>query len=281
MDVYTASAGAEVKRFRRAAPIQSGRISIRDFFASEHSLVTLLEVDQPDERNPSGPPRERQYFLSVSDHVGDESELLPLDVKFIPLRVALLGSGEYILLGWERGNELPKLAVLKEDGTLRRFIDFDDREVSKEESLAKAQFVPFGGNVMLTYPGTTRPMLVVNASGASRLVPIAFPAGYVLRDALVSGPQFTTVVRFEQADAKKPEQTQKISEFSLMNGARLRDFTFTNRSAAADVKCAANGSLTSIYREAIGSAPAAGGSANGSEEAKDTAQQWVISSVHR
>jgi hypothetical protein len=113
------------------------------------------------------------------------------------------------------------------------------------------------------------------------MVPIAFPAGYVLRDVQVSGPQFTIVVRFEQADAEKPEQTQKISEFSLMNGVRLRDFTFANRSAAADVRCAANGSLTSIYREAIGSAPAAGGIANGLGEAKVAAQQRVISSVHR
>jgi hypothetical protein len=262
-------------------------VSIRDFFASEHSLVTLLEADQPDARDPNGPPRERQYFLSVSDHAGDQSEVLPLDVKFIPLRVALLGSGEYVVLGWEQGNELPQLAVLRDDGTLRRFIDFEDREVSKEETLSKAVFVSFHNGVLLTYPGTARPILVVTASGASRMVTLAIPPGYVLRDVLVSGPTYTIVARVEQADAEpsardepKPDPLQRIFEFSPVTGARLREFTF-NKQRAADVVCAAHGLLTAVYPKLLGDAPAAAGVTEGSSAAQDGAKQWVISSVHR
>ncbi|MGI4828372.1 MAG: hypothetical protein ACRYFU_09325 [Janthinobacterium lividum] len=172
LDLYSVATSGEVRHLLRTVPIEFTNVFNRDFFPGDAALTTLIEAQKRDTSDAAEHPREVQYFLSVSDHEGDGFKLLPLDVHFKPLKVAQFGSGEFAVLGWEEANQLMQLAVLKEDGTLWRFIDLNERSTGSGTRVAKsadatlasltgAAFVPFGGNIMLTYPGTTKPIRVL------------------------------------------------------------------------------------------------------------------------
>ena len=267
LDLYSVSTGGEVRHQRRTVPLEFTSVVERDFFPGDAGLVTLIEAGKRDERDPNAAPREIQYILAVSDHDGDGSKTLALDLHFKPLKVAQFGSGEFLVLGWQEANQLPQLAVLKEDGTLRRFIDLDPRKVEDAADaalLGRAALVPFGRGVLLTYPGTTRPIRVVTGSGADRITALNLPAGYVLHDVLNSGCCSTLVVRVQETAAgenagkaeDRPPPRQRIFEFVVSTGMRLREFTFGEVPVSA-VTCAAGASLTAIFERAVGDTGAA------------------------
>ena len=296
-ELYSISTGGEVKHLLRKMPVDFSSVSVRDFYVTEHTLVTLLEAVKQDDE--SSRVRERDYFLSVSDHDGDLAKLLSLDSRFKPLKIALFGSGDYLLLGWDEGNLLPKLALLKDDGTIRRFIDLDEHKAETKSDgwgkvdmkmLQGAAFVPFGNEILLTYPGTTKAAIVLNAVGDVRAVPIGIPGGFVLRDVLYSGTRgWTLAVRVKAAEdvnkKKSDEEEQappeRLFEESSQSGAILREFTF-ERPKVSEVTCAASSSLTAIFYDVVASADRTVASASDKPSAAaDTATQLVVATVRR
>ncbi len=275
-ELYGISTDGGVKHVLRKLPVDYTHVQIRDFYVGDKQLVTLLEADKRDNVADASPPREVNYFLSTSDHDGDLSTLVQVDVRFNPLKIASFGSGDVMVLGWDEGNLLPEIALLKEDGTVRRFVDFDEhrpdaardqqvngtqREVIRErvmlEELQGAVFVPYGSEIMLTYPGTTKPIRVLTGVGESRSIPIALPGGYVLHDVLVSSGRGTLVVR-AQAEATGKAATDEATrnshllllEMSSYNGALLSEFTFA-KPQVSDVTCAPNNSLVAVFQDTV------------------------------
>jgi hypothetical protein len=276
LDLYRVAPSGEVRHLLRTVPLEFTNAFNRDFFAGGPGLVTLIEAQKRDTNDPDGRPREIRYYLSISDHDGDGGKLLALDMHFKPLKVAQFGSGEFVVLGWDEANELPLIAVLKEDGTVRRFIDFNPRPSQPQpetqaraatsggatlDSLTGAAFVPFGENVLLTYPGTAKPIRVLSALGYDGAISLEFPPGYQLHDVLNSGCCRTLVARVEEMaglqrgkseDAARPPR-QRMFEFLFPIGRRLREFTFVDVPASA-VTCAANQSLAAIFEQPVGTA---------------------------
>src|SRR2546428_546522 len=64
-------------------------------------------------------------------------------------------------------------------------------------SLQRAEFVPYGSQVLLAYPGTARSVRVLSPIGEDRSIPIELPGGFVLHDVLVSGARYPWVLRAE------------------------------------------------------------------------------------
>jgi hypothetical protein len=292
----------EVKQLLRKLPTDFTDVSVKDFFAGENTLVTLLEAERWESGEPN--PREVSYFLSKSDHVGDLSSLVQMDVRFKPLRVATLGPGDDVLvLGWDMANQLPLLAVMKDDGTVRRFIDLDQRRsygirgVAKEsaapvsagmtqESLQGAVFVPWGDELLITYPGTTRPLLFLTAAGDLRSLSLALPGGFVLRDVLVGVSRGGLIARAQAMPEAKPKDggekqapPPRLFEFDTSNGKLLREFFF-DKPQVADVTCAAKSSLTAIFYDPLATSDSSVTNASSSGNAAgDSSQQLVVSSV--
>jgi hypothetical protein len=271
LDLYSVTTSGEVRSLSRTVPIEFTNVFNRDFFPGDSTLVTLIEAQKRDTNDPNVPPHEIQYYLSVSDHDGGGNKLLALDMHFKPLKVAQFGSGEFVVLGWQEANQLVQMAILKEDGTLRRFIDLDERSTGSQTpvatsaeatlaSLTGAAFVPFGNRVLLTYPGTVRPIRVLNGSGPGGSLSLEYPPGYQLHDVLNSGDGLTIVARVQEMaelqtgktdDAATPRQ--RMFEFQAQTGKRIREFTFDNVPISA-VSCAANHSLAAIFEQPVGTA---------------------------
>jgi hypothetical protein len=293
--LYSISRDGEVKHLLRKLPIDYTNVLVRDFFAGEGTLVTLLQAEKRD--GPDMRPREVDYFLSTSDHDGDLPNLIQIDVRFKPLKVASFGSGDFMVLGWDEGNLLPELVLLKGDGTIRRFVDLDDQKPGanpqKEaapkrvtlEELQDAVFVPYGGEVLLTYPGTAKPVVVVGAGGQSRSIPIALPGGYVLHDVLVSEAPWSLVLRAQEPrdpkatnDAGNPPQPRLFAVDSS-HGNLLREYVIDNKPLISEVTCAAKNSLTAMFYDTVDGGADKAANAGAADEATDASKRLVVSTV--
>lgn len=304
-ELYSIEQDGTLKHFSRKLPPNFTHVSNLDFFAGEHTLVTLLKAELDDDTAGATAPRETDYFLSLSDHDGDSAELLPLELKFTPLKIALFGSGDYLVLGWDEGNLQPLLAILKSDGTIRRFVDLSDRlhsesftsynsmkeaesspkERSSLASLQRVQFVPYGSYVLLTYPGTTKSILVLSSIGEDWVIPIAIPGGFVLHDALVSNEHSPLVLRV-QADqdsarfARTAAPPRKLFEMDSYHGQFLREL-IPDKPRVDDVTCAANSKLTAIFTDTVNQQTPTAAATNGQPAPAEAATQVVIATAPR
>jgi len=274
--LYGISPEGGVKHLLRKLPIDYTNVLVRDFFAGDKQLVTLLQAEKRDD-GPDAPPRVTDYFLSLEDEAGDLSELVAMSVRFKPVKVARFASGDVMALGWDEGNLLPVLAIVKEDGSVRRFVDLDavrpggargegtktetaivKQELATLESLQGATFVPDGNEVLLTWPGTTKPVIALGAAGEERTIPIAIPAGYVLNDVLASsGGRGLLVVRVKEADVRKPAADEvapppkmMLLEYDAVHGSRIGRVVF-DKPKVEDVTCAPNSLLTAVFYDTI------------------------------
>jgi hypothetical protein len=306
-ELFSVSPSGEVKSLRRMMPPDFTGISVRDFFAAEHTLVSLLEAVKRDDHTDSSAPREVRYFLSLSDYDGGFAKLISLELRFRPLKVALFGSGDFIVLGWDEDNLLPVLALLKEDGMVRRFVDLDYRHhpefyatygSSKEAEsseqgravlalLQRAEFVPYGSQVLLTYPGTAKSISVLSAIGEDRSIPIELPGGFVLHDVLVSGAGYPLILRAQPAEISGKSTTgaevnpqQRLFEMNSHNGSLLKEFLFDKPRLDA-VNCASASRLTAIFYDTIVDPVHPAAVSNDHAMARENATQLVIATAPR
>jgi hypothetical protein len=304
--LYSVSVDGDVMHLLRKLPMNYTDVLVRDFFAGEKQLVTLLEAVRRDDD--TSPPRTTDYFLSLEDQAGDVSNLIPMSVRFEPVKVARFATGDVMVLGWDEGNLVPVLATIRGDGSIQRFVDLDALKASplrilresdlpqgtqqdrpNLEFLQGATFVPFGSEVLLTWPGSTKPILALGAFGDERLIPVAIPAGFVLSDVLASsGGRGTLVLRVKEADVRtQPKQDgsdepprMKLLEFDSFHGSLLRTISF-DKPLVSDVICAPNSSLTAIFYDTIPDASqtsTSGGTVGG---VASTTTQLVIATARR
>jgi hypothetical protein len=292
-DMYGVSPDGAVKHVLRKLPIEFTDVTVRDFFAGDRQLVTLLEADKRVDGTDASPPRETNYFLSLEDETGDMSSLVPLALRFKPVKIARFGSSDVVMLGWDEGNALPVLAFLGEDGTVHRFIDGDERRPDVTSDAAAAQaaaghtkdtlemlqgaaLVAFGSDVLLTYPGTTKPVRVLSKSGETRTVPITIPAGWVLNDVLVSSAHGTMVVRVKAVDDRsKPlpdaggeRPKMRLLEEDANHGTLIRELV-PDKPTVAEVTCAANSTVSALFMDTIPDANANVASGSGAAAARE------------
>jgi hypothetical protein len=307
-ELFRVSPNGEIIDIHRKIPLEFTDISVKDFFVAEDELVTLLEAVKRDEHDETAAPRETSYFLSLSDHDGDNTKLLQLDLKFKPLKVAMFGPGDFIVLGWDEINLLPVLVLLKDDGTIRHFIDLEDRSHSdpyatygslkEAESsatvrsdlaiLQRTQFVPYGSQVLLTYPGTARSIRILSPVGEDRSIPVELPGGFVLHDVLVSGARYPLVLRAQVVESSvhsasaeaSTKPRQRLFEFDAVHGSLLREFLF-DKPNIDEVTCAAASKLTSIFLDNIASPTPPATSPGGQPAKSDDATQLVIATAAR
>jgi hypothetical protein len=302
-DLFGLSPDGNVKHLLRKLPIDYTNVTVKDFFAGDHQLVTLLEADKRSAGDTVS-TRETDYFLSLEDEAGDASDLVQLQLRFRPLKVARFGSGDVVVLGWDEGNLLPMLALVKSDGTIRRFVDFDSdrrggdaaKQAAAEERatmdmLQGAAFVAYESGVLLTYPGTAKPVRLLSSSGEMRTIPIEIPGGFVLNDVLVSSGRGTLVIRVRQATESKPakdgaEEKPKFRVWEMAgypgpsSGMRLREFDF-EKPPAADLTCAVNSTLSAVFFDTIPDANHAATNGGAVDPAAAGATQLVVATVRR
>ena len=129
-------------------------------------------------------------------------------------------------------------------------------------SLESATFVTLSDELLLTFPGTNRPIYVLSAVGDSRSIAVELPGGLTMHDVVGSNGSSTLMVRAQAstAQARNNNVQQRLFDMSAANGALLNEIVFDTPRVAA-VTCAVKSSLTAMYLDTpagLGSAVNAG-----------------------
>ncbi len=277
-DLFSISDHLDVKRLNRQLPTGYKRVYVRSMFPGEHVIASLVEGYGKIDPAGSGDPNGKSYFIATTDRIGGSSKLIELDLKFEPLKVAILDSGKFIVLGIDLQNIVPLLALLNEDGSLSRMIDLDNRGYDGSSeldhiysgradeatttsrrlkiagALSRASLVPFGSKILLVQAGSLLPVYVLSDSGEESAITVSLPAGMLIDDILGSDHNETWIVRTQSLDSYQKFQKdhivqnpdQRLFEVDSRTGKTLRSLAVKGPQVA-EVSCAANKKLSSIY----------------------------------
>jgi hypothetical protein len=277
-DLYKVSTSGEVKQLNLPVPTEYQQLFLDSVFPGENSFVSLIQASSKKNRS-SDPPKTKADFISLIDLGGDSPKLIELHLNFQPLRLAVLPSGRFIVLGFDTANLVPVLAYLNDDGTFLRSIDLDNRtyDNSKElkdtyniknsegdaakrkqimSALSSASFVPHGSKVLFVQAGSNLPIHILGESGDEGTVSISLPSNYLIQNVLGSERTDTWVIRAQKMDSfqkmanehfvMNPEQ--KLFEVNEETGKATRVLE-TNGVPPMMVTCAANNSLSALYND--------------------------------
>ncbi len=273
-DLYGISSSGEVTKIQRNFTVSEKRVvSAIWSYPGNDEVATLLSATVRDKED-QGQDSKVEYYISLSKRDGTFSRQIKLDLPFEPLKIAVLDSGRFLVLGIEPLNKQPLLALLDSDGSYLRQIDLDARPFAASGSLQAinrgalehagaweaaaipaydAMFVPYGSNVLFFQPESELPVRILNEGGEVNVVRLALPKGQLLQFMLPAAKDDTWVVRTEKladfaAFKKKgisvnpPQQLFEVDPFS---GRVLRELV-TEGTVPSNVSCATEKSLTAL-----------------------------------
>jgi hypothetical protein len=273
-ELFSISASGEVKKIQRNFPKQNRDVTVRSFYPGESLIATLFNA-QPEKKPASSQADDTpQYFLSLSKRDGTFSKQIQLDLKFEPLKIAVLDSGRFLALGVGSINQEPLLALLDTDGTFVRRIDLDPNPLNSSPSLqaiykkaldasnassgaaisaGSSDFVPYGSKVLYFQPGSDLPVHILGERGEENAVRMSLPKGYLPISILASAKGDTWVVRTQRLATfanlqnkgivENPEQ--QLFEVDPVTGETLREL-HVQGVHPGEITCATDKKLTAL-----------------------------------
>lgn len=276
-DLYRIARDRTVTLIPRPTPHQNfGEFVTRSFYPGAHTLVSLLQAFHPLGDQANSPTRQRYFFLSVTDQNGDHGRLIRLTSNSTPFQVAVLPSGQFLVLGMDPEHRTT-VALLAEDGTFVRDLAFGSdfqgearpsspntnansasTEAARVRGLGKAlsgtEFQSWGDDVVLVSPGADARIYRIGEGGEFDVIQPHLPSGYVVQGILGAGDRDTWVLRVTKSSTAD-ELTKKgvienppeyLVEVNPSDGTLLRELDVKGPHPG-EVACAANGKLEAVY----------------------------------
>jgi hypothetical protein len=220
---------------------------------------------------------EHRNYLVLFGLDGVYQSTVDLPSRYDYRKAAALPAGDFLLLGYDSVNRIPRLQLVNASGQIVRDLEMPAAFLS-DETLKKGeeggewdkasaaaslgthwQFTPVEGKVLLYKPHAKAAVLEVGAGGAAREVPITAPTGYELNSFLQSNDRW--LARFRRADVRMnaeggydssaPAQNYLLVELDPDDGSVKRTFDL-GKDALFDIACEADNSLKS-YSVDLGS----------------------------
>jgi len=235
-----------------------------DHYPSDSTVVFLVEAAQEkklttrtytskdgNSQQYSDNSAERHMYLLFFDREGNHKRTLELSTSFRPIRIGIFPSGTLLAYGYSEQDHAPKLAMLKQDGTLLRFLQPEEGSTpnsifqTKDGSgkgpavyVAPTEFVSFGDSILLVHNKSTFPLLEVSETGSIRVIRPHLPQG-VRIDSLVPSDQ-DLYVRVMGSDLGS------IYEIDAQSGRVRRRFETGNDAIPASIACVHDGKFLSF-----------------------------------
>jgi len=170
-----------------------------------------------------------------------------IEIEDLPLRIQNLGvfpSGVFLAYGYDPKDESPKLAMLKEDGTLLRPLQIQEAEVPESMIgkaagappgvMARAQFVPEDRSIIIVQSESTFPLLEVSEGGTIRAIHPKLPKDSRIKALIPSDRNLYAIVGQPRAD---PASQGTIYELRPEDGNVLRRFDLSDGRAPSEIAC--------------------------------------------
>ena len=216
-------------------------------YASDSKVVFLLSAahgSKPPEAaagdGAAKSPVERHFYIVRFDRQGNYEKTIQVDDTFHMHHLGLFPSGTFLAYGADRGNHAPKLAMLKDDGTLSKFLDIPEGDApesaigTKDASgkgpavfVAPVQFAGQGHFFYLLQNKTNFPLLEINEAGAIRAIKPKLPSGMQIETLVPSDENIYVRTKDISAGA--------IYELNPQDGSILRRFRVGKNESGADV----------------------------------------------
>jgi len=188
---------------------------------------------------------EQRQYLVIFDRDGTYRKTI--DFEDLPLRIENLGvfpSGTFLAFGYDAKDESPRLAMLKEDGTLLMPLEFKKGDVpesmigkaggARPGVIAPAQFVPEGRSIIIVQNESTFPLLEVSEGGAIEAIHPKLPGNSSIKALIPSDRNLYAIVTQPGADSASKET---IYEVSREDGNVLRRFELADGRRPSQIAC--------------------------------------------
>jgi hypothetical protein len=233
-----------------------------DYYPAQSEVVFLVSAsreNKPEKQTVSwgreGAKREytangaeqHPYILTFSRD-GEYKRTAEIDDSFSILHVGLFPSGTFLALGLDKADQSPKLAMLKEDGTLLKFLELakGDTPASmidrRNRVIVQSQFVSEGRSILIVQNNTTYPILEVAEGGTIRAIRPKLPLGLQIEAAIPSDQSLYVIV----SPQAKGDSAGAIYEMNPDDGSLLRRFELTHGRRASNVACVHEGKFLSL-----------------------------------
>ena len=274
-DLYAITASGKVTRIQREFPQNVRQMVVLSTYAGTHEIATLISALPKRDPYNNQYSNTHTYSIALSKSNGQFSKLLPLHLKFQPLKVAVLGSGKFIVLGQETVNRVPVLGVLDTDGSFLRYIDLDNRPFAASPALRSiyasklktagtsdptmlairnSEFVPYKGNILFFQPGSDLDVDVLSAAGELNTIHIKTHKGYLLQSILPDSANHQWIIRTQplstftqfQKNSIVINPPQRLLQVNPETGEVTQAIDLTGVHPA-EVTCAYDGELISPH----------------------------------
>jgi hypothetical protein len=242
-----------------------------DHYPSDSEVIFLVlasRENKPEKRTVSwgkeGAKREytvnaaEQHLYIVSfSRDGKYKRTLEIDDAFSIQHVGVFPSGILLAFGFDKSDHSPKLAMLKEDGTLLKFLELPKGDapgsmVGGSDSphrgvIAQSELVPEDRSILIVQDKTTFPVLEVSEGGTIRVIHPKLLKGEQIEAAIPSDRSLYVIASPETAERGS---AGVIYEVNPEDGSLLRRFELTAGRAASDVACIHEENFLSLdYRD--------------------------------
>ena len=183
------------------------------------------------------------FFVAVFDRNGNYEKSVELALhNVVPSHIAVLSSGDYLVTGYDRTNDMPRLYLVGGDGqvmrplslpdNLARYTPSDDPNSAKglmnsSRVLGSILMTAHGGEVLVWRRGGMSPLLSVGANGSTREVQLEVPHGLTLADVLPSDQMWVAHLQAAASQASGEQNTRPTSyyEFDPSDGRLTSRFS--------------------------------------------------------
>ena len=231
------------------------------YYASESKVIFLVRAARENKQGQvassdagsaaSRSASEHHFYIVMFSRLGNFERTIQLEDTFRLTRVGLFPSGMFLAYGFDQADHSPKLAMLKDDGTLLKFLELPKSDVpqsalgSKPDSesgasvyIAPVQFVGQGHSIYMVQNRTTFPLLEVNEAGAIRSINPRLPNG--VRINMIVPSDADIYARVNEI------QDGSIYELDSQVGTIIRRFRVGDNESGADVACVHDGNFLSF-----------------------------------
>ena len=237
----------------------------KGYYPSESSVGVLVIAAEEDRRGTqefitsdgtrhevSRSLAEDHDYLLIFDRAGNYKRRVRIDDTMAIHRIAVFPSGAFLAFGFDRQDQSPKLAMLKDDGTLLKFLDIPKGDAPKSTFgtqdktgkgpavfIAPVQLVPDRDSIIIVQNKSRFPLLEINEAGAVR----------VMKPDLPEGAQIDKLIPSDENLYARVDEHGSIYELNRQTGKVLRRLRIDDRDPSIDVACVHDGRFLSFEHD--------------------------------
>ena len=145
---------------------------------------------------------ERHNYIFVYDRSGHFKQMVQFDNSFSIQSLGVFSGGSFLAYGFDSASLSPRLALMKEDGTLIEYLQLPDDylppdlkkglEAQKHSpsappiTLGQVEFVSSGADIIVASTWSRGPLLEVSEAGAVRAIPVKLSNDEIIGSVLAS-----------------------------------------------------------------------------------------------